>query len=1710
MRKIYMLLMSVLLVAGLCIVPAQVTEASVVDNYIVDENFDAREIGTMSHQISGDYWVGKWGLSYNHGQGVVAEKATGDNWLELTPSVSGATYYYDSPWNINIAEEKQLALGSEVTEDKYLVFEIDLKVAGDDALQGDVAIRIGGDGNYALTNFKLNGERMGRHIDSTIVTGLREDQKNAYTQGEVGSLKWVLDRETKKYTWFWNGVLVEQNINAQFGGEAQTPALKYIMITMPKQTLAEGQDSVDTKLYIDNVKLYATDDNQMPTPEPTAEPTPAPTYNPMSADITFDNFELGHAYVRSLTGDYWTGGLDCGNWIAHGVVVSKKDTIDSSAAADDYCYEFKPDHTQTLNFRFTLDASRAYSMGEAVDTERYVVAEMDVAIGGEAYKTNGYGIFFGPGNNLSTTQLRLFNDKLGRIHTGSSGKYNEVAEYTAGEFAHLTWVLDREAKTYSYMLDGVVVERGVADLYKSATEFKQVHIRVYADAAAEGEDYIDSRLYLDNIKIYGVDENPVPTVAPTAEPTPAPTAEPTPAPTEAPVFEGTFINTGFEEFATGNMLHTLVGDYWKGGIGLSYCHSNGIVVSKQEAFDADAAANDYCLQFTPTTNLDERNYDIPFNMNVSDATLIPTLGVEGVEDRYVIVEMNVAVKGEDTKTNGYNIWVNSHDNIGILKLRLYDDSIVRQHNTSGADAFTESSRRAVTKGEMQHIKVVVDRETRAVTYFLNGELVEENIKALYTTSCKQVCGVRFQIFKETIEEGDTLDSKLYVDDVKMYLSNDNQMPTPAPTYNPMTFDNYQAGQEVAGTAGNGAQWTAAAAYAPAGVVVSKQEAGFKAAADDYCLAINAKDIELSKEGQYTFILDDTTTYAFDSAAEVATKNIVVEMDIAISGDKTSGFGIQIGNTQGNFGRTTVFMMKGDLIGSNWSNSWTSGMKQSTTMAKDQFVHLKYVVPNNLLNNNASWYLDGELITSVATTQAYIPVNPSAVWALRFCSIAETEAVADATMYIDNIQIYQEDAPAPTASPEPTPAPTAEPTAEPTPGPTADPLPAGYIMNESFNARPVGTMSHQVSGDYWTGKWGLSYNHNQGVVVAKEGADNWLELTPSVTGAANYYDSPWQINIAEEKWLALGSAVTEDKYLVFEVDLKVAGDDALQGEVLVRIAGDGNYALTNFKLNGERMGRHIDSTIVTGLREDQKNAYTQGEVGSLKWVLDRETKKYTWFWNGVLVEENINAQFGGEAQTPALKYILISMPKQTLAEGQDSVDTKLYIDNVKLYATDDNQIPTPAPTPDPTPAPTYTPYVIDTGYEEYALGTMAYKLSGDYWKSSWALSYHHNRATVIAKNTVFDGADADDYCIEMGVSTNLDVDANSGVSRQYDLPLHITLNEDRQFSMGSAVDKERYAVVELDVAINGEDTKTTGYQIRMTGNGNYAITNFQLNDDSLERFASSAVKSKVADYTKGEFAHLKWILDRETKTYAYFWNGEMIEAGITSQFSGEDQTPAFKYIRIAANKETLEEGATGIDTHLYIDNLKVYGTDEQIMPTPMPTPEPTPEPSAEPTPEPSAEPTTAPNPGIGEELTININAGDETAPATITAPEGGWVEGDNTFTVACAKACFVAVSYDGGASYTRLEATAASEGYSFTATNMTADTILAVGYVGDVNGDGTVSNSDATRLAAIFSQKASASNALMALTCDVNNDTDLTNSDITILRAAYAGKRTLNW
>ena len=92
-------------------------------------------------------------------------------------------------------------------------------------------------------------------------------------------------------------------------------------------------------------------------------------------------------------------------------------------------------------------------------------------------------------------------------------------------------------------------------------------------------------------------------------------------------------------------------------------------------------------------------------------------------------------------------------------------------------------------------------------------------------------------------------------------------------------------------------------------------------------------------------------------------------------------------------------------------------------------------------------------------------------------------------------------------------------------------------------------------------------------------------------------------------------------------------------------------------------------------------------------------------------------------------------------------------------------------------------------------------------------------------------------------------------------------------------------------------------------------------------------------------------------------------------------------------------------------------------------------------------------------TVTVDNRTGTTGATVTGLENP-VSGETTFNVTASAACVVAVSNDGGATYTVLEATANGDGsYSFT-TDVAATTSILVVVKGDVDGDGSVTMADA--------------------------------------------------
>ena len=131
--------------------------------------------------------------------------------------------------------------------------------------------------------------------------------------------------------------------------------------------------------------------------------------------------------------------------------------------------------------------------------------------------------------------------------------------------------------------------------------------------------------------------------------------------------------------------------------------------------------------------------------------------------------------------------------------------------------------------------------------------------------------------------------------------------------------------------------------------------------------------------------------------------------------------------------------------------------------------------------------------------------------------------------------------------------------------------------------------------------------------------------------------------------------------------------------------------------------------------------------------------------------------------------------------------------------------------------------------------------------------------------------------------------------------------------------------------------------------------------------------------------------------------------------------------------------------------------------------------------------------------------------TVTAPASGWAAGENTFTVACDKACVVLVK--SGDTYTKLTAANSGETHSFTATLAEGDEII-VRLKGDVNGDGIVNALDATLVSrACLSETHGAYKALDALSiCAVGTPSALVAMQINraCLSTTHGAYQAMTW
>lgn len=139
-------------------------------------------------------------------------------------------------------------------------------------------------------------------------------------------------------------------------------------------------------------------------------------------------------------------------------------------------------------------------------------------------------------------------------------------------------------------------------------------------------------------------------------------------------------------------------------------------------------------------------------------------------------------------------------------------------------------------------------------------------------------------------------------------------------------------------------------------------------------------------------------------------------------------------------------------------------------------------------------------------------------------------------------------------------------------------------------------------------------------------------------------------------------------------------------------------------------------------------------------------------------------------------------------------------------------------------------------------------------------------------------------------------------------------------------------------------------------------------------------------------------------------------------------------------------------------------------------------------------------------TFPAGSGSGAPTVTVTAPASGWAAGENTFTVACDKACVVLVK--SGETYTKLTASDADGAHSFTATLAEGDEII-VRLKGDVNGDGVVNNTDTIQARAASLGKATLTE-INAACAKVVGGTAVTNTDVIQIGAVALGKAAFQW
>ena len=255
------------------------------------------------------------------------------------------------------------------------------------------------------------------------------------------------------------------------------------------------------------------------------------------------------------------------------------------------------------------------------------------------------------------------------------------------------------------------------------------------------------------------------------------------------LFTKTTFNDYYVEYAHNNLQR--INDYnwttsssgWSNVTNPSSFEERGGVVYKKEYFESEE--NDKCVMIKTC-----KEGDAFFSM-IGTATEHPRVGEtipfrNGKDGDEIVIEFDIAIKGEASNTNGYEIYLASDTDTYAdeWKHSIWDSSnILYQFHLKNNGFYTRASADGelstnafyqYTKGNWAHFKIKINQESKKIAYYINDELKGSNINA-WGNDC-YFLGLSFRANKPGESATNTngiVDNSLFIDNVLIYTTYEN-------------------------------------------------------------------------------------------------------------------------------------------------------------------------------------------------------------------------------------------------------------------------------------------------------------------------------------------------------------------------------------------------------------------------------------------------------------------------------------------------------------------------------------------------------------------------------------------------------------------------------------------------------------------------------------------------------------------------------------------------------------------------------------------------------------------------------------------------------------------------------------------------------------------------------------------------------------------------